>query len=223
MCLTECVRTPTSVSLSIRACRSHAQRSCITLRIPLVLLKCMWDPSIESKFLVSTCEIAHTIYFLHVTFPLVIFSTILTPANDRSRAEDVSHQQSNISSKASRYQKHRIQSDHDSDEIEEVTPAKKKPAVHAPASELRKKKQAVAANVAAKQCSRFRPVTPFTPHERGPEPVVSNAFCDMSQNATKRAFDTTGCGISPVVESDKLEITEIIYCQTGFAVSFGLD
>ena len=28
---------------------------------------------------------------------------------------------------------------------------------------------------------------------------------------------------SPVVESEKLEITEIIYCQTGFAVSFVLD
>jgi len=27
----------------------------------------------------------------------------------------------------------------------------------------------------------------------------------------------------PVVESEKLEITEIIYCKTGFVVSFVLD
>ena len=28
---------------------------------------------------------------------------------------------------------------------------------------------------------------------------------------------------SPVVETEKLEITEIVYCQTGFAVTFVLD
>ena len=62
-----------------------------------------------------------------------------------------------------------------------------------------------------------------TPHERGPEPVVSNAFCDMSQNVTKRRLTQPVVVFSPVVESKRLEITEIIYCQTGFAVSFGLD
>ena len=64
---------------------------------------------------------------------------------------------------------------------------------------------------------------PPTPHERGPEPVVSIAFCDMSQNVTKRRLTQPVVAFSPVVESEKLEITEIIYCQTGFAVSFGLD
>ena len=56
-----------------------------------------------------------------------------------------------MSSRASRYQKRRIQSDHDSDEIEEVTPAKKKPAARVPASEPQKKKPPAAANVAAKK------------------------------------------------------------------------
>ena len=37
---------------------------------------------------------------------------------------------------------------------------------------------------------------PYTPHERGPEPVVSIAFCDMSQNVAKmRLTYVTGCGI----------------------------
>ena len=56
-----------------------------------------------------------------------------------------------MSSRASRYQKRRIQSDHDTDEIEKVTLAKKKPVARAPASEPKKKKQAAAANVAAKK------------------------------------------------------------------------
>ena len=54
-----------------------------------------------------------------------------------------------MSSRADRYQKRCIHSDPDSDEIEEVTPARKKPAARAPASEPKKKKQAAAANVAA--------------------------------------------------------------------------
>jgi hypothetical protein len=61
-----------------------------------------------------------------------------------------------MSSRASRYQKRHIHSDHDSDEVEEVTPKKKKPAARAPASETKKEKQAKAANVAAKNKQLLR-------------------------------------------------------------------
>ena len=40
---------------------------------------------------------------------------------------------------------------------------------------------------------------------------MSNAFCDMSQNVTKRRLTSPVVVFSPVVESEKLEITEITY------------
>ena len=52
---------------------------------------------------------------------------------------------------------------------------------------------------------------------------MSIAFYDMSQNVTKRRLIYPVVVFSPVVESEKLKITEIIFCQTGFAVSFVLD
>ena len=49
------------------------------------------------------------------------------------------------------------------------------------------------------------PAPTFTPHERGPEPVVSIAFCDMSQNVTKRRLTQPVVVFSPVVESENLK------------------
>jgi hypothetical protein len=54
-----------------------------------------------------------------------------------------------MSARASRHQKRQIHSD--PDEVEEITPKKKKPAARAPASETKKGKQAKAANVDAKK------------------------------------------------------------------------
>ena len=62
-----------------------------------------------------------------------------------------------------------------------------------------------------------------TPHERGPEPVVSIAFCDMSQNVTKRRLTQPVVVFSPVVESENLKLPKLHFAKTGFAVSFGLD
>ena len=62
-----------------------------------------------------------------------------------------------------------------------------------------------------------------TPHERGPEPVVSIAFCDMSQNVTKRLLTQPVVVFSPAVESENLKVPKLHFTKTGFAVSFGLD
>ena len=52
---------------------------------------------------------------------------------------------------------------------------------------------------------------------------MSIAFCDMTQNVTKSRLTQPVVVFSSGVESKKLEITETIYCQTGFAVSVVLD
>ena len=48
-------------------------------------------------------------------------------------------------------------------------------------------------------------IHPHTSHERGPEPVVSIDFCDMSQNVTKRRSTQPVVVFLPVVESENLK------------------
>jgi hypothetical protein len=52
---------------------------------------------------------------------------------------------------------------------------------------------------------------------------VSIAFCDMSQNVTKRRLTQPVVVFSPVVESENLKLPKLHFAKTGFAVSFGLD